>query len=85
MTLVQNWKRIITKAWSIRWMLVAALFAGIDAALPIFANRIPQGVFSILAALSACIGTVARILDQPDLERRATDRPTDEEFKAGND
>ena len=85
MTLDQNWRRIVTKAWSILWMVVAALFAGVDAALPIFVDELPRGTFSILVALSACAGIIARILNQPDLERRAADRPTDDEFKAGND
>lgn len=85
MTLSKDWKRVLTMAWSVRWMIVAAIFAGFDAALPLFAEEIPRGVFSILSALSACIGTIARVLDQPEMERRKAPRPTDEEWMAGND
>ncbi len=36
MKLIPDWKKVLTKAASVRWMLVAMLFTGAEAALPFF-------------------------------------------------
>lgn len=72
MKLYANWREILRKAWSVRFMLAAALFTGIEAALPILqpvldGTVIPTGLFAALSALATSAALVARIVAQKDV------------------
>ena len=49
MKLYPNWKDILQKAWSIRFMVIAAILSGIEIILPIFGDQIPKNLFAILS------------------------------------
>ena len=68
-----------------RLIILSGIFAGADVILPLFVDSIPRNVFAILATLSAIGGAVARIVDQPEMERRKTPRTPDEKWSALND
>ena len=71
MTLADNWGAILTKAWSVRWIVAAALLSGVEVALPLVSSQleaaevIPRGAFAALAALTSAGALVARVLAQP--------------------
>lgn len=65
MALVPNWRDVISHAWSMRLMLLAAVLSGVEAALPFFTDFIPQGLFGALAGLVSAAALVARIVAQP--------------------
>lgn len=72
MKLYENWREILRKAWSVRFMVLAALFTGIEAALPILqpildGTVIPTGLFAALSGLSTSAALVARIVAQQDV------------------
>lgn len=67
MNLVHDWKRIVKKAWVMRWIAVAAILSGIEVGLPFLDDRFPRGVFAVLSMLATCGAFVARILAQPKM------------------
>lgn len=72
MTLIPNWKQILTRAWSVWISVMAALFAGAEAALSVLTADhlgIPQGTFAALAAFASAGAMLARLLQQPALHQ----------------
>lgn len=64
--LVVNWREILTRAWSIRFLAVAAGLSGAEVALPIMDGYvdIPRGVFAGMSALATVGAFVARFVAQ---------------------
>ncbi len=67
MQLYDNWRQILTKAWSIRLMILAGILSGIEVALPYFEDVIPRGIFPALSGLAVAAALVARLVAQKDL------------------
>lgn len=65
MTLKDNWKTVLRKAWSIRLGILAGLFSGLEVILPLFADAVPRNVFAILSMVTVLGAVVARLLAQP--------------------
>lgn len=71
MTLVENWRTVLAKAWSLRLILMAGLFSGLEVAMPSIAqffeplDIIPQGTFAILSILVSAGAGMARLVAQP--------------------
>jgi len=71
--LLDDWRRVLRRAWSIRFSLLAAAFTAAEVVVPLFGDVLldvmPRGAF-VLLALAASIGaTVARIVAQPEMHR----------------
>jgi hypothetical protein len=64
MKILDDWKTILKKAWSIRLMLMAGILSGIEVVLPLFIDTFPRGVFAILSILFTGAAFVARIMAQ---------------------
>ena len=74
MTLIENWKEVLTQAWSVKTGALAALFGGMQQALPL----IPAGLmgltveqaamlaalFGALSILCGALVPVVRVFDQ---------------------
>lgn len=54
MTLVENWKDILTKAWSVKTGALSALFGGMQQAIPL----IPAGLIGLTTEQAAMIAAV---------------------------
>ena len=67
MTLLEDWKEVLRKAWSIRFIVLAGVLSGIEVILPFFADAIPRGVFAILSFAAVSAAFVSRIVAQKDL------------------
>lgn len=67
MTLIDDWKLILKKAWSIRLMILAGLLSGAEVALPFFVTVIPPGSFAIASAVVTAGALIARVLVQKDV------------------
>ena len=60
--LLDDWRRVLRRAWSIRLSLLAAAFTAAEVVVPLFGD--------VLLAFAASIGaTVARIVAQPEMHR----------------
>lgn len=70
MHLIENWKQVLRKAWSVRLMLLAGLLSGCEAVLPFFAESLPwpRWASSLLVAGVVAGAFVARIVAQPKME-----------------
>jgi hypothetical protein len=64
MHLYENWKEILRKAWSIRFMILAGVLSGIEVILPFFAHDIPRGPFAALSFLAVSAAFVSRLVAQ---------------------
>ena len=67
MKLYDNWKEILRKAWSIRFMIIAAILSGIEVILPFFNESIPKNVFAALSFVFVSAAFVARLVAQRDV------------------
>jgi hypothetical protein len=67
MTLADNWKDILKKAWSIRFLILAGLLSGAEVILPFFQDSIPRGAFAILSFLAVGGAFISRIVAQRDI------------------
>jgi hypothetical protein len=68
--LVQNWRRVLKRAWSIRLMMIAGLLSGLEAALPLLGGlyAIPPGILPAVSGLTVTAAFVTRLLAQKDMK-----------------
>lgn len=68
MTLIPDWKQVIRKAWSIKFMVLAALLSGVEVVIqiiePAMSADMPKGLFASLAGMVTAGALVARVLAQ---------------------
>lgn len=68
MTLLPDWKSILTKAWSVKFMGLAAALSGLEVVFsilqPTMADSLPPGLFAASAGLVTAAALVARVLAQ---------------------
>lgn len=67
MTLIDNWKAVLTKAWSVRFNVLAILLSAVEALLPLFETEIPRGTFAMFAAIVTAASMTARVIAQKEL------------------
>lgn len=71
--LLDDWRRVLRRAWSIRFSLLAAAFTAAEVVVPLFGDVLldvmPRGAFVLLAFAASIGATVARIVAQPDMHR----------------
>ena len=77
MTLLPDWQQIIRKAWSVKFMVLAALLSGCEVAVsilqPAITESLPPGVFASLAGLVTAGALVARVLAQTEAATEVED------------
>lgn len=66
MRLIDDWRRVLARAWSIRLLIVAGILSGVEIALPIIDGwiTIPRGLFASLSFVVVAAAFVARISAQ---------------------
>ncbi len=65
--LYSNWKEIIRKAWSIRFIVMAGILSGCEVILPLFGDSIPRNLFASLSLFFVTAAFIARIVAQRDV------------------
>ncbi len=67
--LAHNWQDIIKRAWSIRLMLLAGLFSGLEVALPLLDGFIDlgRGWFALFSGITVFGAFVSRLIAQQGL------------------
>lgn len=63
-----DWKQIVLKAWSIRWMILAAVFSASEVIVPLYYDSLPRNMFAILSGVSVAGALVSRIVAQSNLD-----------------
>lgn len=64
-----QWREILKRAWSIRFMAAATLFAGLEAAVPFLEDVLPvdRGTFAALAFVATAGAMASRVIAQRNL------------------
>lgn len=70
MKLLDNWREVFRKAWSIKFMLLAGLLSGVEVMMSILqpSNTLPPGVFAALAGVVTSMALVARLMAQNEAD-----------------
>jgi hypothetical protein len=66
--LIDDWKYLSTRLWSVRLSLIAAALGGVEVALPMFSDALPRGLFAGLSVGVAVAAAAARLVAQPKLD-----------------
>jgi hypothetical protein len=64
---LDDWRRVLRRAWSIRFSLLAACFTAVEVVLPFLGDLLPRGLFVLLAFAASLGATVARLVAQPKM------------------
>jgi hypothetical protein len=68
MKLYTNWKEIIRKAWSIKFIILAGVLSASEVILPLFFDYFDRGTFAILSFIAVSGAFVSRLIAQKDIE-----------------
>jgi hypothetical protein len=68
MKLYNNWKDIVKKAWSVKFILLAGLLSATEVILPLFFDYFDRGTFAILSFIAVSGAFISRIVAQKDIE-----------------
>lgn len=74
---VQHFGRVFKRAWSIRLILLAGLFSGLEIALPIIDQwlYLPRGLFAGLSGFTSMAALVSRLVAQQSVSKTSKDEP----------
>lgn len=64
MRLYDNWREIVRRSWSLRFIILAGMLSGCEIALPLFADQIPRNLFAVLSFVAVSAAFVARLVAQ---------------------
>lgn len=69
MKLIEDWRRVLRRAWSIRMILLAGFFSGLEVAVPFLETLVPlpRGVFALLAFVATNAAFVTRLMAQKEV------------------
>ena len=69
MKLLPNWRSVLSRAWSVRLMVLAGLLSGGEVAMPYFEGVLPveKGTFAALSGLVTAAALYARVIAQKGL------------------
>ena len=71
--LLDDWRRVLQRAWSIRFSLLAAAFTAAEVVVPLFGDVLldvmPRGAFVLLAFAASIGAAIARLVAQPEMHR----------------
>lgn len=66
MKLLDDWRRIVAKAWSLRLSALAFLFGSAELVLPLFVDAFPRYIFAVLSVTALAGSMVSRLLQQKE-------------------
>lgn len=69
MRLLPNWRAVLTRAWSVRLMVLAFVLTVLEVALPLLDGYlpIPPYTFAVLSGLATAGAFVARLIAQQNI------------------
>ena len=80
MILIDDWKRVAPKLWSVRLSLAAALLTAADVGFELWAGSgkslvipVSASIFSLSAAISRIVSQPGLFTDAPEHDRRSND------------
>ena len=67
MKLYDNWKQILRKSWSLKFVVLAAILTACEAVLPLYWDQFPRDVFAALTFVTIIAAFIARLVAQKDI------------------
>lgn len=64
--LIPEWRRVLNKAWTVKFSLLAGLLGAAELALQIFPTSIPRGLLGAASVLVAAVIPLVRVLAQKE-------------------
>lgn len=64
MKFYDNWKEILRRSWSLRFIILAGILSGLEVILPFFAEDIPRNIFAVLSFVAVAAAFIARLVAQ---------------------
>ncbi len=73
--LIENWHRVLLRAWSVRFILAAGLLSGFEIAWQLLAGYLPISpvLYAITSGVLTCAAFIARIIPQQNLTPKPTE------------
>lgn len=68
MKLYSNWKDIVKKAWSIKFIILAGILSASEVILPLFFDYFDRGTFAVLSFVAVSGAFMSRLIAQKDIE-----------------
>jgi hypothetical protein len=65
--LIDEWREVLKKSWSIRLIVVAGALSGLEVLLPQIGDHMPVRPFSILAVVVTAAAVIARLIAQASI------------------
>lgn len=65
MTLVENWRAVAHKAWSMRFLYLSVALSTADQCVAYFAPEYPSRAFGLAATLLCLAAGISRVVAQP--------------------
>ena len=62
-----NYKEIVRRSWSLRFIILAGVLSGLEVILPFFSDEIPRNIFAALSFVAVSAAFVARLVAQKGL------------------
>lgn len=73
MNLVEDWRAVLSKAWSVKFNIAATLFGAAEVVVALVQPAsIPNGVFAGIAATISILANVARVMAQQEMHKDGT-------------
>ncbi len=63
-----DWRDVLKKAWSVRFMALAMFFTFLEVVLPFFVDGVPPKMFALLSGAAAVGGLVSRFVLQKGIK-----------------
>jgi len=68
MTLKDDWRDVVRKAWSVKFMVLAFVLTMAEVMLPFFSDAVPPRMFAVLSGLAVAGAFVSRLVAQKDMQ-----------------
>ena len=65
MKLIDDARKVLRHAWSVRFGVLAAVFSGLEVIVPLFVDAMPRALFAVLSFLTVVAAVLARFVAQP--------------------
>jgi hypothetical protein len=67
MTFKADWRDVVRKAWSVKFMVLAFCLTMAEVMLPFFSDAVPPRMFAVLSGVAVAGAFVARLVAQKDI------------------
>lgn len=64
MRLIDDWDKVLQRAWSVKFAILTLVAATLEALLPFLTAVVPAGIFATVAVASSLLTVVSRLLQQ---------------------